>query len=69
MIDVGVSRFIKLANVPPESVLPQLTHVLIDGERLMVAARGTRDFVVVTNRRVVVVTAQGITGKKLNILI
>jgi hypothetical protein len=67
MIDFANSRFIKLAQVPPESLRAQIAHVLLDDERLLVAAKGARDFVVFTDKRIIVVNVQGVTGKKIDI--
>jgi len=67
MIDFTNSRFVKLSNTDPETLRAQISHVLIDGENLMVAAKGTRDFVVFTNKRIIVVNVQGVTGKKVDI--
>jgi len=67
MIDFTNSRFIKLSNVAPESLRAQIAHVLVEGEELKLAAKGARDFVVFTDKRVLVVNVQGMTGKKVDV--
>lgn len=38
--------------------------LLVAGENVLAAFRGVRDFVVFTNKRVIAVNVQGMTGKK-----
>jgi hypothetical protein len=66
MIDFSNSRFVKLAGVDPATLRPQVEHLLVDGEQLMIAAKGARDFVVFSNKRIIVANVQGVTGKKVD---
>jgi hypothetical protein len=64
MIDFSSSSVFKLSNIDPAEVRPQIAGLLLDGEVLLVAARTIRDFVVFTDKRVIAVDVQGISGKK-----
>ena len=58
------SGFFKLLSVSPEKVMPSISPMLVEGEQVFAAFVTIRDSVVFTNRRIVAVNAQGITGKK-----
>ncbi len=64
MIDFENARWVKLSAVNAESLRDSLQHLLLEGEALLIAARGARDYVVFTDRRIIAVNVQGITGKK-----
>lgn len=64
MIDFSNARLVKLSTVAAETLRPQIEHLLVEGETLLIAAKGARDFVVFTNKRIIVVNVQGLTGSK-----
>ena len=64
MIDFNNARWVKLAAVNVETVRPGIAHLLLDEETLLIAAEGARDYVVFTDRRIIAVNAQGLTGNK-----
>lgn len=64
MIDFQNGSFIKLSQINPNSILPELAPLLIYGEEILGAYKGIRDYVVFTNKRVIAVNVQGLTGKK-----
>jgi hypothetical protein len=62
MIDFNNCKLIKMKKVAstPESVTP----LLIPNEEIIGIYQAIRDFVVFTNKRVISVNVQGLTGKK-----
>ncbi len=63
MIDFKNSSFVKLkkaSNSAADGILP----ILISGEEIIGCYKGIRDYVVFTNKRIISVNVQGITGKK-----
>lgn len=64
MIDFQNASYAKLSQIPVTAVADQVAGLLIDGEQLYTAYRGMRDFIVFTNKRIIAVNAQGLTGKK-----
>ena len=63
MIDFKNSSFVKLkkaSNSAADDILP----ILISGEEIIGCYKGIRDYVVFTNKRIISVNVQGITGKK-----
>lgn len=62
MIDFKNSGFIKLKKV--ETSNADVQQLLVDGEELLGCYKGMRDYVVFTNKRVIAVNIQGVTGKK-----
>ena len=62
MIDFNNCKLIKMKKVAstPESVTP----LLIPNEEIIGVYQAIRDFVVFTNKRVISVNVQGLTGKK-----
>jgi len=64
MIDFKNSDFLKLKKISNEEVINQITPLLISGECLIGSYKTIRDFVVFTNKRVIAVNVQGITGSK-----
>lgn len=66
MIDFENSRVFKLSPVEPESQLSRVASLLIEGEHIVAAFKAIRDAVVFTNKRVIAMNVQGITGKKVD---
>lgn len=63
MIDFQNASYFKLKQVS-ENDVSILKNLLIPGEQIIGAYRGIRDSVTFTNKRVIAVNVQGITGKK-----
>ena len=64
MIDFNNASFIKLNMVGNDAFSSQITPILIDGETILSSYKGIRDGVVFTNKRIIAINVQGITGKK-----
>ena len=64
MIDFKNPSFVKLAEVSNNDGQEMVGELLIDGETIQSSFKGTRDMVIFTNKRLIVVNVQGITGKK-----
>jgi hypothetical protein len=64
MIDFANGSLFKLQQVDPSGIAAELQPLLVQGEQLVSAFKGVRDSVVFTNKRVIAVNVQGITGKK-----
>ena len=64
MIDFQNGSVFKLRPVPVEELAGELAPLLVDGERVIAAFRGVRDSVVFTDKRLIAVNVQGMTGKK-----
>lgn len=64
MIDFSSSSVFTLSHIDPAEIQPQIAGLLLEGEALLVAAKTVRDFVVFTDKRIIAVNVQGITGKK-----
>ena len=64
MIDFNANSVFKLSHCDPAEVAPQISTLLLEGETILVAAKTIRDFVVFTDKRIMAVNVQGITGKK-----
>ncbi|SBN62988.1 PH domain-containing protein [Curtobacterium sp. 9128] len=64
MIDFSNGTLFKLAQCDPAEIAPQISGLLLEGEQILVAAKTIRDFVVFTDKRILAVNVQGMTGKK-----
>ena len=64
VVDVLDGRVFKLTETHSAEIGPSVVPLLIPGERIVACFTADFDFVVFTDRRLVVVTAQGLTGKK-----
>ena len=64
MIDFNNASFVKLNMVGNDAFSSQIMPILIDGETILSSYKGIRDGVVFTNKRIIAVNVQGITGKK-----
>ena len=64
MIDFANASYVKLGPCNPAEVGDDVMPLLIQGENMLAAFKGIRDFVVFTNKRLITVNIQGITGKK-----
>lgn len=64
MIDFQNGSIFKLKQTNPDSVLDGISALLISEEQVLSAYKGLRDYVVFTNKRIIAVNVQGMTGKK-----
>lgn len=64
MIDFANGSVFKLQTCPLESVSGDVAPLLVQGERPLAAFKGVRDYVVFTDKRLIAVNVQGMTGKK-----
>ena len=65
MIDFQ-NGFFKLSPIDPASIIDRVGPLLVDGESIVAAFKAIRDSVVFTNKRVIAIKVQGITGKKVD---
>lgn len=64
MIDFKSPSFVKLNAVDNSEGQAAVGELLVDGESIFQTMKGSRDLVVFTNKRVISVNVQGMTGKK-----
>ncbi|MGO1183420.1 MAG: PH domain-containing protein [Micrococcaceae bacterium] len=64
MIDFQNGSYFKLSAIDPKTLAGELTPLLVEGEQILQAFKGARDFIAFTNKRVIAVNVQGMTGKK-----
>lgn len=64
MIDFINSAYVKMKQIDPGSVMGDIQQILINGEQVIGAYKAMRDYCVFTNKRVIAVNVQGMTGKK-----
>ena len=64
MIDFNSASVFKLSPCNSDDVAGEITPLLIQGEQLLAAFKGARDYVVFTNKRLIAVNIQGLTGRK-----
>lgn len=64
MIDFSNAKFFKLRAVDNGDGQAMVGDLLIDGETIFSSFKGARDMVIFTNKRIISVNVQGLTGKK-----
>lgn len=64
MIDFTNSAYVKMRQENPKVVINDVQPLLINGEEIISVYKALRDYCVFTNKRVIAVNVQGITGKK-----
>lgn len=64
MIDFKNAEYLKLKPVNDSTYAAMLTPMFVPGEEIIGTYQSIRDGVVFTNKRIVVINIQGITGKK-----
>src|SRR4051795_9804013 len=64
MIDFQNGSVFKLQHAREDDLGPEVAQLLIPGEEIVSCFKGVRDFVVFTNKRLIAVNVQGMTGKK-----
>lgn len=61
---LGDSNLMNLKEISPSQVRPEVNDLLVSDEAIVQSFQTVRDQVLFTNKRVIVVNVQGITGKK-----
>lgn len=64
MIDFKGTALLKLRPVDDQNFLPIISPMFVNGEEVIGTYQAMRDGVIFTNKRIITVNAQGITGKK-----
>jgi len=64
VIDFSNAKFFKLRAVDNGDGQAMVGDLLIDGETIFSSFKGARDMVIFTNKRIISVNVQGLTGKK-----
>jgi Bacterial PH domain len=64
VIDFSNGSVFKLSPCDPQDIAPAVNPLIIPGEQFVASFKGVRDFVVFTDKRLIAVNVQGITGKK-----
>lgn len=64
MIDFNNASFFKLTMVGNNTFQSQITPILTDGESILSSYKSIQDGVVFTDKRIIAINVQGITGKK-----
>ena len=64
MIDFNNASFVKLRPVNDNAFEKMVAPILVDGEAHIGSYQSIRDGVVFTNRRIIAINVQGLTGKK-----
>ena len=64
MMDFNGETLIKLRKVDDKKAFDQLTPLFVSGETIVGVYKGVRDYVAFTNKRIISVNSQGVTGKK-----
>lgn len=64
MIDFTNGSVFKLAPASPDDIGREVAPILIANEQIMFCFKAVRDFVVFTDKRLIAVNVQGMTGKK-----
>lgn len=64
MIDFKNGSYAKLRRIDVNTIIKDISPLLIDREEIIGAYKSIRDYVVFTTKRVISVNVQGMTGKK-----
>ena len=64
MIDFQNAAYLKLKPVNDSDFAGMITPMFVPGEQIIQTFRGIRDGVVFTNKRIITINVQGLTGKK-----
>ena len=64
MIDFTNGALFKLSPCSPQEIGPAVGPIMIRDEVIIASFKAVRDFVVFTNKRLIAVNVQGLTGKK-----
>ena len=66
MIDFKQAKYIKLRPVKDTAFDKILSQIFVDDEMVIGSFQGIRDGVVFTNKRIIAINVQGVTGKKMD---
>lgn len=66
MIDFNNAKFVKLRELSDPNAAATIQDLLVDDEQIFASFKALRDMVFFTNRRIIAVNVQGITGKKVD---
>ncbi len=66
MIDFNDAKYLKLSAVNNELGFAKVSGILIGGEEVIETFQTVRDMVIFTNRRIIAINVQGISGKKMD---
>lgn len=64
MIDFKNGALIKLKKISGDAVENEVAPLFVEGEQIIGAYKALRDYTVFTNKRIISVNVQGVTGKK-----
>lgn len=64
MIDFSNGSVFKLNIANPQELGPEVAPLLVPGEQVVSCYKAVRDYVVFTDKRLIAVNVQGLTGKK-----
>lgn len=64
MIDFKNGEFIKLRPTEDDTYASVLTPMFVNDEHIIAAFKAIRDAVIFTNKRIIAINVQGMTGKK-----
>ena len=64
MINFNTNSVFNLKEMDNSNVRAEIANLLIDGEEVIEAFKTVRDQVVFTNKRIIAIDMQGITGKR-----
>ena len=64
MIDFANGSFVKLSPINVQEIGEGVAELLVPGEQVLQAFKAMRDYVVFTDKRLIAVNVQGMTGKK-----
>ncbi len=64
MIDFNNATYLKLRTVPAANFESMVLPFFVEGETILGTYQGIRDGVVFTNKRIISINVQGLTGKK-----
>jgi Bacterial PH domain len=64
VIDFQNGSVFKLNPADPRELGPEVAPLLVHGEQVVACFKAMRDFVVFTDKRLIAVNVQGVTGKK-----
>ena len=66
MIELKDLEITKLGPTPNETYADEIAPLMVDGEEIISSYRTIRDGVVFTNKRIISINIQGMTGKKVS---
>ncbi len=64
MIDFENAKFLKMHQVDNKTFEPMILPMFVDNENIVATFQTTRDGIIFTNKRVIAINIQGVTGKK-----